>query len=490
MAYVQQPIQEKQLEDLTQTGQGSVTTQTGSADTSTAPATNGNASNLTQATSTPGTTPSQFVNFGDLVNANEIATNDYSKNVGNLIGLGDTSNTLNAGQTAANTQVNTGYTDVGQDTIDHALSSPTDTSYDGYNTLKSILGGQGYTGPTSASDVYTGAKSALDTLGGKSGALMDPTALQQFILAKPNAGTTAGGAQLDAALLTGTQGAQQQIADVQKQVGDLQNQYTADVADTQSQINAKTAAAAARKNDILGQANSTLSGIASAGQAQADAQNAAESARVAAAKDAASRGDFATLGSLIPGLDASSLAGVVGQLSDKSGDYSSYLTTGGPSYTNGNYVSDADKARYAGIQQLFGIKAPQIALAGNGATTQFNTGSALGALQSRLSSQRVAEAASAAAAQQQAQQQAAAQLAQQQAALFALLSGQSAGSMLSGTVGNETGNGGPGTAGTGGAGSTATGQTSPSAAASAIGNVASAVTGVPGISQGIGCLRK
>jgi len=286
MAYVQ-PIQQKQLEDLVQTGSGSVTTTPGSGEQTTLPSTNGNASNLTQATSTPGSAPSQFVNFQDLIDANQLATEDYAKNVGNLIGYGETQNTLNEGTTAANDKVNQGYSDVGQDTINHALYNPTDTGYEGFDTLKSILGGQGYVGPKNASDVYTNAKAAVDTLGDKSNALTDPTALQQFILEKPNAGTTQGGAQLDAALLTGTKGSQQQIADVQKQVGDLQSQYNTNVADTQAKIDAKTAQAAARKNEILGQATGTLDAIRSSAQAQADAQNAAENARINAAKAAA-----------------------------------------------------------------------------------------------------------------------------------------------------------------------------------------------------------
>lgn len=431
MAYVQ-PIQQKQLEDLVQTGSGSVTTQTGNNAGTQLPATNGNASALTQATATPGTAPSQFVNFQDLIDANQIATEDYAKNVGNLIGYGDTQDTLNNSTSAANSQVNAGYTDVGQDTINHALSAPTDTSYEGYDTLKSILGGMGYVGPKNANNVYTDAKSAVDTLGDKSGALTDPTALQQFILQKPNAGTTQGGAALDAALLTGTKGSQQQIADVQKQVGDLQKQYTTNVADTQSKIDAKAAQATARKDEILGQANSSLNSIRSAGQAQADAQNAAEAARVEAAKTAANSGDFATLSSLIPGLDASSLSSILSQLSSKPTDLGQYLTATGPSYTAGNYVSEADKARYGGIQSLFGIQAPQIELAGNGASTQFNTGGALGALNSRLGAQRQAEAAEVA-RQQQVQAE---QLRQQQYAnAYGYMSGGGGGGGGSGGVG-------------------------------------------------------
>jgi hypothetical protein len=435
MAYVQ-PIQQKQLEDLVQTGSGSVTTQTGNNAGTQLPATNGNASALTQATATPGSAPSQFVNFQDLIDANQIATEDYAKNVANLIGYGDTQDTLNNSTSAANSQVNAGYADVGQDTINRALSAPTETGYEGYDTLKSILGGRGYVGPKNANNVYTDAKSAVDTLGDKSGALTDPTALQQFILQKPNAGTTQGGAALDAALLTGTKGSQQQIADVQKQVGDLQKQYTTNVADTQSQIDAKAAQAAARKNEILGQANSSLNSIRSAGQAQADAQNAAEAARVEAAKTAASSGDFATLSSLIPGLDASSLSSILSQLSSKPTDLGQYLTATGPSYTAGNYVSEADRARYGGIQSLFGIQAPQIELAGNGASTQFNTGGALGALNSRLGAQRQAEAAAAAEVARQQQVQAE-QIRQQQqyANAYGYMSGGGGGGGGSGGVG-------------------------------------------------------
>lgn len=485
MAYVQ-PIQQKQLEDLTQTGSGTVTTQPGST-TETAPLANTNASNLTQQTSTPGTSPSQFVNFQDLVDANQTATNQYAQNVGNLIGYDDTSNTLGTNTASANDQVNAGYHDVGSDVISRALANPNDTNFEGFDTLKSILGGYGYSGPNTASDIYTGAKQAVDTLGDKSNSLTDPTALSTYILQHPNAGTTAGGAQLDAALLTGTQGSQEQIANVQQQVGDLQKQYDANVASTQSAIDAKKTQATARKDEILGQASGTLDSIRNQAQSQADAQNAAEQARIAAAQNAARNGDFATLSSLIPGLDAGSLSNVLSQLSDKGGDFSKYLTVGGPSYTAGNFVSPDQLSQYNGIRDLFGVNASSIAGAGKGATTAFNTSGALGELQSRLTAQRAAEAAAAAEAQRQAEAEAQRAAAAQQAALAAAMAnmyyGTSTPSALYG--GSSLEPGGPGTAGTGGAGSTATGQTSPNAAASAVGTVASNAIGVPGLSIGL-----
>lgn len=390
MAYV--PIQEKQLQDLTTNGGGSVTTQGGTGSGDTAP----NASAITQATAAPGSPPDQFVNFQDMIDANQGATTDYSKNVGSLIGLGDTSTALTKNQTDANNAVTSGYTDVGDDVVDRVLANPSDTNFDGYSTLKSILGGGGYRGPTTASDVYTNSAQALQNLNDKSNTLNDVSSLKSLLLDHPNQGTTVGGASLDAALLANTKGSQNEIANVQKQVGDLQTQYNTDVSGTQSNIDQSKANAAARVAAITGKASTTLGGIRSTAQQAADAKTATEQADVDAFTSASKTGDFSKLRTLIPGLDDAALSSIVSQLTDKPTDYSQYATVQGPALTEGNFVSDADRARFSGIKNTFGLSDADLAAAGTDARGAFNQTDALAALNSRLSSQRSTEAAKAA----------------------------------------------------------------------------------------------
>lgn len=479
MAYV--PIQEKQLEDLTTNGGGTVTTTQGG----TATGGNGNASNLTQLTAAPGTAPSQFVNFQDLVDANNQATTDYSKNVGNLIGLGDTTNTLNKDTTNAQNSVNSGYTDVGDDVVNRVLSNPNDTAFDGYSTLKSILSGGGYTGPADASTLYAGSQQALSDLTDKSSTLNDPSSLTSLLLQHPNQGTTTGGASLDAALLNATKGSQDQIADVQKQVGDLQSKYNTDLSQTQQSITDKQNQAVARKSAILGQAEGALGGIRSQADSTLQQQQAQEQQKIDQITNAAKSGDFGTLSALIPGLNGSQLADVMRQVRGAPTDYSNYLSVQGPDLTQGNFVSDADRARYEGIKNTFGLSDAGLAAAGRGgAVTNFDAGGAMSALNSRLTSQRNADAAAAAqAAAEQAARDAAAQQAAAQAAQTAAGSKfvWPVGTVLPATTYYPAG--GATAGGTGGAGSTAVGSTTTPGMASAIGNVASAVTGIPGLSQ-------
>jgi hypothetical protein len=466
MAYVS--LQEKQLEDLTDSGTGAVTTLPGSTDPNSNTNTGTNASNLTQLVAAPGTAPSQFVNFQDLVDANQGATNDYAKQVGNLIGLGDTTNALATNETAANDQINSGYTDVGDDVVNRVLSNPNDTNFGGYSTLQQILGGGGYRGPTSANDIYSGAKQSLDSLSDKAGTLNDTSSLTSLLLQHPNQGTSTGGAALDAALLAGTKGSQDEISNVQKQVGELQNRYNTDLAQTQQTIAQKQAAADARRNAILGQAQGTLGGIRSQADTALQQQQAQEQERINSINNAAKAGDFATLSSLIPGLDGNQLSSIVSQLRSAPTDYTNYLNVQGPDLTQGNFVSDADRARYGGIKNIFGLTDADIAAAGRGgAQASFDMGGALASLNSRLSSQRSADAAAAqaaaqqAAAQQAAAQQAAAQQAAQQQAAAAqqpqLVWDPNAGWQWSNGGGDSTGSGGnnagnataPGQGGTG-----------------------------------------
>ena len=491
MAYV--PIQQKQLEDLTTNGGGVVTSSGGSNDSgTTAP----NASSITQATAAPGTAPSQFVNFQDMIDANQGATTDYAKNVGNLIGLGDTTNSLLQNTTDANSQVNSGYTDVGDDVVDRVLANPSDTNFEGYSTLKSILGGGGYRGPTSAADIYKGSQQALQNLGDKSSTLNDTSGLKSLLLEHPNQGTTTGGAALDAALLANTKGSKDEISNVQKQVAGLQDQYKTDVAGTQSAIDQKKADAAARVSAITGKASGALGDIRGTAQQALAAKTAQEQADVDAFTQASKSGDFTKLRTLIPGLDDAALSSIVSQLTDKPTDFSQYTTVEGPNLTEGNVVSDADRARYEGINNTFGLNAAQLAAAGTDARAAFDQNSALAALNARLAAQRAIPAP--------VENNPVTHLpgtindtgltGTVQQGGSGTGAGTSSGGVGESAGGGEGGSGASGTAGTGTAGSVggvgigpdgvAVGNTTgiSNSVASAIGAVASAVTGVPGLS--------
>ena len=413
MAYVQ-PIQKQQLEDLTQKGGGAITTTGASSDS--VP----NATTLTQATAAPGAVANQFVNFQDLVDANADATTDYSKGVGNLIGYGDTASTLNDTTNTANSSIDNGWQDIDESIIDQVLANPTNTGINGFSRLQSILGGNGYGGPSNAADLYANAKSNVDALSGKAQSLDDVNSLKSLILAKPNQGSTAGGASLDAALLANTAGSKQQIKTVQDQVAGLQKQYADNVQASQGAIAAKKSQAEARRQGIVGKASNTLGQIRSENDAELAALNAAENAKVAEFQAAVQAKDFAKLNALLPGLDTLSIQRLASDLATASGintqedDYghlietAPYATATGPQLTTGNVLTDAEKSRYQGIQNIFGITPDEyIKLAGQGANIGFDSNSLMGQLQGRLQAQQQANAAAARAAANAAAQAAA-----------------------------------------------------------------------------------
>lgn len=363
---------------------------------------------------------SQFTNFQDLVDANSGATKNLASTINQSLGIGDAQSSIDKASTDITSNASGGVHTINDDYLQNVLNNPSMASQnsDQYKNLTSILGGSGYTGATSANDFYNDARSKVANAQTAAGLLNDPSGLYAQLQAHPAQGATSGGSALDASLLYGNQDARAMFGQAQKDASDLTGKLTTSQSSSDDAIKAaqaqQTAIADTAKNKIV----DTRTGIQNQANAAVSTAEQAADAKQQQLQTAAQNNDYATLQSLLPGIDVSSLKAISDQLKNPTGDLSAYLTnptsaapqvsknTAGtaaaaPQFNWDQYygtgdVTDANtQAQYNGLGQLIGQN-DQFFNTKGGWNPAFDASGAQTNLNSLLTAQQAQDAANAA----------------------------------------------------------------------------------------------
>ena len=310
----------------------------------------------------------QYVNFGDLVEANKLGVENAGQQIGKIIGIEGAENEITKAATDFASKSNQGITELSDDVINKIVDNPF-ASTEGYDTVSSVLQGKGYKGPTSAGEVYGNAKTAVNKAMEKASLLNDPSGLKSVMMQSPDQGFTQGMANLDSALIYSNPAVKDQFKNVQDRATALGGKLTTSQAGTDALIKQNLA----KQQSIADRARSRIGGAASSlEQANLNELNALraqdETARASFA-EAAKRGDVGAYG-----FDKGN--------ADFSGkDLSGFVKWNPASYSTGNVLDANEIAKLTGYYGLLGSGGDFIKQAGSGGSGSFDFNAALAALQ-------------------------------------------------------------------------------------------------------------